>query len=323
MGQNGICVGDPPTLIEHLSLDLVGRRAFRAMNTDVLLTLQDWSFSHHLGAVEQFFHDFERRFSRFIPDSELSSLNASSGHAQRVSHQMLLLLIEARRLHDLTGGVFDPTILTALETAGYDRSFDDVERYSEKPPGPGQLPAHSFADVMIDEPSRTATIPIGVRVDLGGIGKGFAIDRAAEMLKSAGPSLISAGGDLYGTGDGPYGDGWLIAVTNPEGREVDRVVLHDEAVATSTVALRTWQRGGRTMHHLIDPASGRPANNGTASVTVVARTATDADVFAKTALILGLDEGREFLFRHDAQALFVLNQGDVIATDRWPGKPGR
>jgi thiamine biosynthesis lipoprotein len=135
--------------------------------------------------------------------------------------------------------------------------------------------------------------------------------------------LVSAGGDLLGRGDGPYGDGWLIAVRDSQGGEIDRIILHDEAVATSTVALRTWRRAGHTMHHLIDPSTGQPARTGLTSVTVIAHTATEADVFAKTALILGLDAGRRFLRKQGAQALFVLDRGGMIATDQWPGSTGR
>lgn len=323
VGQKSLSIAEPKAFAEHLGRDLIARRVFRAMNTNIEVTLQDWSRSDLLGRIEQFFRSFENRFSRFLPDSELSELNAGSGRQQPVSPEMLDLLLESRRLHALTGGVFDPAVLTALESAGYDRSFDFVERESAQPTVTQTSRRHVFSDIAIDAKSQTVTLPTDMRLDFGGIGKGYAIDRAAELLNGAGPSLVSAGGDLFGRGDGPYGDGWLIAVTSPQGDEVDRIVLHDEAVATSTVALRSWKRAGRTMHHIINPTTGQPANTGLISVTVVARTASDADVFAKTALILGLEEGRRFLQRQEVQALFVLDHGDVIATDRWPGNAGR
>ncbi len=323
MGQKSLAVAEPQAFPEHLGRDLVAKRAFRAMNTSVEVTLRDWSRGDLLDRIEHFFRRFETRFSRFLPDSELSELNAGTGRQQSVSLEMLDLLLESKRLHALTGGVFDPAILAALESAGYDRSFDFVERESALPTVTQTSHHPTFADIAIDAKSQTAMLPTDLRLDFGGIGKGYAIDRADEMLNGAGPSLVSAGGDLFGRGDGPYGDGWLIAVTSPQGDEIDRIVLHDEAVATSTVALRAWNRAGRTMHHIINPTTGQPADTGLTSVTVVARTASDADVFAKTALILGLDEGRRFLQQQEAQALFVLDRGDVIATDRWPGNAGR
>jgi|CXWL01.1.fsa_nt_gi thiamine biosynthesis lipoprotein len=302
---------------------LLAKRSFRAMNTSVEITLQDWRYADRLGGVERYFGAFERRFSRFQSNSELSGLNASAGRETQVSGEMLALLAEAVRLHEVTGGVFDPAVLTALEAAGYDRTFDDVDRHRADAPTVGIPLAPTFGQVAIEAVLGVVTLPRGMRIDFGGIGKGFAVDGAAEMLRGAGPALINAGGDLFGRGDGPYGDGWLISVTNADRMEIDRVILHDEAVATSTVALRRWRRAGRPMHHLIDPQTGQPASTGLTSVTVIARTATDADVFAKTALILGIDKGRTFLQEQDAQALFVTDCGEIIATERWPGSARR
>jgi thiamine biosynthesis lipoprotein len=293
------------------------------MNTDIEITLQDWRQGDLLDAAESFFATFEHRFSRFLADSELSQLNANAGQPCHVSADMIALLSEAGRLHIKTGGVFDPAVLAALEAAGYDRTFEAVGCDASSSPARMINRVLPFSDIAIDRRACTVRLPADVRIDLGGIGKGFAVDRVAEMLRGAGPVLISAGGDLFGRGDGPYGDGWIVAVTSPNRKEVDRVILHDEAVATSTVALRRWKRGGRDMHHLIDPRTAQPAANGLTSVTVIAQTATQADVFAKTALILGIDEGPSFVKQQDAHALFVLNDGSLIATDQWPGSTGR
>jgi thiamine biosynthesis lipoprotein len=179
----------------------------------------------------------------------------------------------------------------------------------------------TFASVVIDPVSRTVRAPAGTRIDVGGIGKGYIVDELAAGLKAVGGVLVDAGGDVYAAGNGPDGDGWVVAVSDPidPDREIDVVTLHDAAVATSTVLLRRWRRNGQWHNHLIDPRTREPVNNGVVSVSVMAQTATEADAFAKTALLLGLDEGTRFLERERLHGLFVMADGARAATAAWPG----
>jgi thiamine biosynthesis lipoprotein len=140
-------------------------------------------------------------------------------------------------------------------------------------------------------------------------------------LKTEGGVLVEAGGDIHAAGNGPDGDGWAVAVADPSdlSRDIDVVTLRDEALATSTVLLRRWRRNGQWLNHLIDPRTRRPVDNGIVSVSVLASTATEADVFAKTALLLGLDEGTRFLNRQGSHGLFVTTDGACAVTHAWPG----
>jgi thiamine biosynthesis lipoprotein len=303
---------------------LVGRRRFRAMNTDVEIVAVDWRQSALLVSAAQIFVDIEARFSRFRADSELSLLNARAGEAVAVSPQLLQIIERAIYFNRLTGGVFDPAILPDLEAAGYDRSFELV---SPTAPTRAARPAvrhASIADVRIDRQRRALTAPGDVRIDLGGIGKGHAVDAAAHALTPARDFMINAGGDIFASGNASGGAGWPVAVSDPadEQRDLDVVILRDEAVATSTIARRRWQRGDAWHTHIIDPRTRLSVDNDVVSVSVIAPTATEADVFAKTALLMGAGDGSRFLEKRNTSGLFVLSDGAVHRTAGWPGEGG-
>jgi thiamine biosynthesis lipoprotein len=299
---------------------LITRRSFRAMNTDVLILAGGMPQPALLDGAERLFRSSEARFSRFLADSELCALNRGAGSDVPVSPEMLRILDRAAAMHRRTGGIFDPAILPGLEAAGYDRSFERVER--DGPAGP-QPPAHagSFADLRIDHARGTVRAPLGLRIDLGGIGKGFTVDAAADLLRPGGNALVDAGGDIRAFGGGPDGDGWLIGVSDPlqPARLLDQVWLQDAALATSTTAARRWLRGGTLQHHIIDPRTGAPAESDAVSVTVLAASAVEAEVLAKAALVLGHGAGRALLEAQHAAGLFVLASRGVRTTAGWPG----
>src|SRR5262249_24785664 len=160
----------------------------------------------------------------------------------------------------ITAGVFEPALLPQLESAGYDRSF---ERVVGDAPNAVTFPAerHSIREVEIDVRAGTVAKPDGLRLDLGGIGKGYAVDQAAAVLARARDFLADAGGDIYAAGRAPGGGPWRIGVADPANpdRDIAVVDLVDGAIATSTTAKRRWTRGGRLLHHIIDPCTGEPA----------------------------------------------------------------
>jgi thiamine biosynthesis lipoprotein len=298
-------------------IGLEARRDFRCFNTDVSVQVADWRWAHLLPGVETFFHDFELRFSRFLPDSELSRFNRRTGPDMRVSEEMLDLLAECVRLYGLTSGVFNPLVLEGLEAAGYDASFERLRPGARK--GPAQA-APSLDSLEVDAAAGTASLPVGLRLDFGGVGKGYAVDSASDLLVEAGGYLVDAGGDIYAAGSAPDGGTWRVDVADPADldRRIDVVALSDQAVATSWTTRRRWQTSDGWAHHLIDPRSGAPAESGVIACTAVTQRAVDADVFAKCALILGPDEGLAFLESRGAHGLLVLADGSVLRTHGWP-----
>jgi thiamine biosynthesis lipoprotein len=249
------------------------RRVFRAMGTDVELLVDAEHAGAELDAAEHEFARLEALLSRFREDSELSRLNrAGSLDVSTDTARVIELSLHARAN---TGGRFDPTVHDAVAAAGYDRSFEELPHNGEGP----VCPARCGGVVRVD--GCHVELEPGFRLDLGGIGKGYAAERAAELLALAGgPCLVNAGGDIAVRG----GD-WQIGVD-----ENVTLALSAGGVATSGRDRRRWRRDGRELHHLIDPATGTPAETDLLRVTAVADDATQAEVAAKWLFLLGEDE---------------------------------
>jgi thiamine biosynthesis lipoprotein len=250
------------------------RRTFRAMGTDIELLVEAEGANDALDAAEGEFHRLEALLSRFRDDSELSQLNRDG--SIDAGPDLLRVVELALAARERTSGRFDPTVHDAVVAAGYDRTFDELPA-----DGAGELvPVPAGGGVRI-EGCRIELEP-GVRIDLGGIGKGYAAERAAEPLATAGPCLVSAGGDIA-----TRAGSWPVGVET-EGGTIT-LELSGRALATSGQDRRTWRRGGRAMHHLIDPRTGAPATSDIVRITVVATDAVDAEVLATSLFLAGAD----------------------------------
>ncbi len=300
-------------------------RTFRAMNTDVSLLLV--SDARHaalaLDAAEWFFLQTEWRLSRFRESSELSTLNRErSLQASRILYEVVALAVLA--YHD-TGGVFNPLVGRALAAAGYDRSFDLIgTNTSLAPTGQPISAAPSLNDVLcLESATRRITLHGDAQLDLGGIAKGWAIDRAYRTLRKLGACCVNAGGDVRAGGSfEPGGDGWRVDIADPFAPQttdesdaaphVLSVMLKDEAIATSGVVKRRWVMAGVEQHHLIDPRNGEPARNELLFVTSVGASAVQAEVAAKTIFILGEEAGSAWAGEQHTPALLMRRNGEYI-----------
>lgn len=305
---------------------------FRAMGTNITVTAVSagpgWRVQRKLEEVRSLFAEQEKRFSRFLPESELTRMNVR-GQAAHPSGALWDVLVRARRWWEATERDFDPTILRALERAGYDRSFEQIPPSSQ---GPATAMASTigadFGQVELAEPGarREVSLHNGVTVDLGGIVKGWTVDRAARVLQSFDAFLIDGGGDIYARGDSMEGHGWWIAVEDPFEVVADRayVQIKDSAIATSGSYRRQWDAltGPRAAHHLIDPSSGTPSLSYVVSATVIAPDAETGDVLAKVALLRGPCEGITLLEGWPrVEGMLVLRDGSELHTLGWPGVP--
>jgi thiamine biosynthesis lipoprotein len=180
-----------------------------------------------------------------------------------------------------TGGLFDPTVHTALLGLGYDR---DLAQVLAGPAGGIVVtgPAPGCSGIEVDQAASTVRLPPGVAVDPGGIGKGLAADLVAGELLDTGAAgcLVNVGGDLRVMGDPPTGAGWVVTVPDPlrPDEELLRTALFEGGVATSSRLERRWRAGGTEVHHLVDPFTGAPANGDIAFATVVAPRAWEAEL---------------------------------------------
>jgi thiamine biosynthesis lipoprotein len=248
------------------------------MGTDIELLVDAENADAALDAAEQEFHRLEALLSRFLDDSELSRLNCEGSiDAGPDLLRVVTLALDARRY---TGGRFDPTVHDAVVAAGYDRTFAEIEPERDTRAG---APAPGAGRVLVD--GSRIQLEAGVRLDLGGIGKGYAAERAADLLATAGPCLVNAGGDIA-----TRGGSWPVGVET--GGEPLTLELSGAALATSGRDRRRWKRNGRELHHLIDPLTGEPAKSDVLRVTVVADDAVEAEVRAKSLFLAGARRAR-------------------------------
>lgn len=284
---------------------------FRAMNTDIAIAapeLGDDAERDFALAVEQLFRETEVRFSRFLPDSELGQLNRAAAPIT-VSAELLELLIRARDHAIETGGIFEPAVGAAMQAAGYDRSFAVGEL--DRDDAATTAPHASIGMLDIDEQHQRVARPPHVEIDFGGFLKGLTADRAAAL--APGPVMVDAGGDVVLAGAPANEPGWTVDIEDPRdaARTLGSLIVRDQAVATSAANRRTWRRGARVMHHLIDPRTSCPAQTDLIQATILAPTAERADIMAKVAFVLGSRDATRELERRGLGGVLVLHDGEV------------
>jgi len=249
--------------------------------------------------------EWHASFSRFLPDSELSQLNADPRETVPVSETMARFVVAACEAAQLTGGLVDPTLTAEIEQAGYRGDMPDEAQGAlalrdALAQAPARAPGHprrnaAWQAIRVDLENKQVTRPPGVRLDSGGIAKGLFADLVAAALAEHDSVAINCGGDLRLGGRGHLAR--PIEVTSPFEDAVLHVFERDRGgVATSGIGKRSWvDANGRPAHHLLDPATGRPAFTGVVQVTALAPTAVEAEARTKAALLAGPDEARGWL----------------------------
>ncbi|MDO8672668.1 MAG: FAD:protein FMN transferase [Dehalococcoidia bacterium] len=287
----------------------------------MLATLDALSPEHvsRLQQVPRWFSLWEQRLSRFRQDSELSRLNRSAGRPTRVSHVLWQVIQAALRSALDSGGLVDPTLLPALEAAGYDRNFADMAPISTSKAVLAPKDDNNWQSIICNKSRSTVCLPAGVHLDLGGIAKGWAGDQSAKRLGRYGPTLVDAGGDIA-ISSPPRGEiGWPIGIADPAApdRQVAMLCVPRGGVATSGRDYRRWQRNGKWVHHLLDPRTGLSAETDVLSATAIAPNCEKAETIAKAALILGSQKGLVWLEQHNLAALVICDDGRLIRSRRF------
>jgi thiamine biosynthesis lipoprotein len=291
---------------------------FTAMNTLIQSAAEGESNRLQAGfqSVRQFFAEMEVRFSRFREDSELNRLNQAGGTYFQASPELFEVVQTALELHRLTGGLFDPSILNALRSAGYDRSMDEIKRLSALPAASvKKWERPQFAKTQLDSRHRSIRLPKSVQIDLGGIAKGWAASKAAILLKAySSACTVNAGGDMMCVGLPKGQPAWQIALEDPRDEQQVLAVLKiaPGALATTSITRRRWLQGDQPRHHVIDPRRGQPVESDWLSMSVFAPTATQAEAFAKALLMLSPAEIITFMKQfHQLRFLAVDHTGKL------------
>lgn len=297
---------------------------FACMGGDVRLIVDtaDGGDARSLGASARgHLDDLDARLSRFRPDSELCLLNSDPRTTVPATPLLRAWLRAALWAADRTDGLVDPTLVAALEAAGYRDSLagatpidlDDALRVAPARRRASAATDSGWRAITVDDEAGTIARPPGVRLDSGGTGKGFAADSAARLLHGADRFAVDCAGDI--AVGGSAGELQEIRIEHPLTREeAHTATLAAGGIATSGIDRHLWRTpDGGVAHHLLDPATGTPAWTGLISVTVVAASVLEAETLAKAALLAGPDRARRVLRGRDA--VLVHDDGDVELND--------
>jgi thiamine biosynthesis lipoprotein len=259
----------------------------------------------------------ERRWSRFLADSEVTGLNTAGGEPRRCSPDTVTLVEAMVQGWHATSGAFDPTLLGTLVELGYAASRDDATVRTSL--APGVLPQGQPSAIGVDRVTNVVRLPAGTTIDPGGVGKGLAADLVVAELLDDGAvgALVEIGGDLRVDGESPTSEGWAISVQPFPEAPTDLVHLTTGGVATSTSRLRTWTAATGAAHHLLDPRSLTSTSGEVVACSVIAGTAAWAEMFTKVAFVERLADALAIYDRLGLAALVTLADGRSVPTDPW------
>jgi FAD:protein FMN transferase len=268
-----------------------------------------------LDAVMAELRRIDNLMSHYKPDSQLSQINAYGNERPvQVDKELFDLIKLSTHYSEITEGAFDITYASVGYLYNYPLHIRPTEEQIKQ-----ALPAVNYRNLIFDEEHHTVRFGHpGMRIDLGGIGKGYAVDRGIEVLKVRGitRALVTAGGDSRIIGD-RFGRPWLVAIRHPDNpnKVVTRIPLADAAVSTSGDYERFFDENGVRYHHIIDPRTGHSASK-VRSATVIGPTATQTDGMSKTAFVLGPEEALQIINRlPEYDAVFVTPDGRMLYSD--------
>lgn len=260
----------------------------------------------------------DRAASRFRADSALSIANARAGKPCAIPRLLVDLVAAALDAAATTGGAVDPTLGLAMQRIGYDRDIAAVRAGDVAPAAvapPPSLPG-GWRNVRLHRETGLLTVPVGTALDLGATAKAWTADHAARTLAARYGTavLVELGGDVAVAGARP--NGWTIDVAEHAGGPGEKLTLRHGGLTTSTTTVRTWGAG---RHHIVDPATGRPADGPWRTATVAARSALVANTASTAAIVLG-DAAPARLAQQGHAARLVDRAGRVYLVGAWPSE---
>jgi FAD:protein FMN transferase len=302
------------------------RAEWGALGTTVVVAVTDPdTLEAARAAVEVEVEALDRACSRFRDDSDLARLNAAHGLPVMVTPRLAQAIRVALRAARLTHGAVDPTVGRSMIALGYDADFSVLERAASIDVDP--RPATGWTRVEITDVPAIVRLPAGTVLDLGATAKALGADRAAIAAHAATGSgvLVSLGGDIAVAGDAPAA-GWPVHVTDDHTASAcapgQSITLRSGGLATSSSTVRHWRRGGRPIHHIVDPRTGLSARSPYRTVSVAAATCVDANTASTAALVHG-DGGADWLEATGLPARLVTHDGTVLHLNRWPAMAER
>lgn len=288
-----------------------------AMDTYMTLTAYGDNAQNGLDAAVDEINKIEQLVSTGIDSSEISQINKNGKGS--VSEDTGYLIQRSKDIYDSTNGVFDITVYPIMKAWGF-----PTEKY--RVPGKDELKklrSRMGADsVLYDKKKKEVTLDKeGMEIDLGGIAKGYTSSKVMDIFKENGISsaVISLGGNVQVLNGKPDGSDWRVAVENPAdtGSYIGVLSIKNKAVITSGGYERYFEQDGKTYHHIIDPSTGYPANNGLSSVTIVSDDGTLADGLSTSLFIMGPEKAEKYWKEHSEEfdTILVKDDGSVLVSE--------
>lgn len=287
-------------------------------------------------AIEEAFAEMARvndLLNNYDKRSEISLINKHAGRESvQISPETMEALQVALKFGNLSGGALDITIGPLLKLWGFAKENPGID--GNEPDAAALQKAKGLVDYRALELStvknsdgllQTARLnKRGMRIDVGSFAKGYAADKAMEVLKKRGitNALIAAGGTICGIGCKPDGALWKVAVRHPRKDDafLTFIPLKDQAVSTSGDYERFYEKNGKRRAHIIDPRTGRPVER-MQSVTVIAQTGVESDALSTALFVLGPDKGIKLINElPGGEAMLVTQEGRVVMSQGWPEK---
>ena len=266
----------------------------------------------HLEAAQEIVAQKEKVLSRFNQGSELNKFNNNLGKFFSASPDLHYLAGKSLYYYDATGRLFDPRVIIALEGVGYDRDFKLVKENSNKI-NKDIVFKNAFNKVLREDLIINGQeVCFKKRMDFSGIAKGYINDQISGFLKSRGWQnyLVDTGGDIFAAGKDREGEDWAVEVENSDKNAALLIKLKNQAVATSGITRRNWEKEGKVFHHLVNPLKPDEFTTEFLSLSLVAATAEEADVWAKVLFLMG--EGvKAYIEKNKMKAVILFKSGEV------------
>ena len=292
------------------------QKTIAAMDTVMTLTAYGSNAQAGVDAAEAAINRLNTLLSTNADNSEVWAIDHSGGAPVAVSDDTAALLAEALRLGQQTDGALDVSVYPVVRAWGFTTDHYQVPGQAELA---ALLPLVDYSAIDFDAAAQTVTLPAGMELDFGAIGKGYAGEQAAAAMREAGvtSAAMDLGGNVQTVGSKPDGSPWRVAVKDPRrdaGTEdyVGTVDVSDRAVVTSGGYERYFEADGQTYWHIIDPATGAPARSGLVSVTIVGRSGAECDGLSTALFILGREKALDYWRQYGGFDAILVDEDDQV-----------
>ena len=288
---------------------------FYAMDTVMTINAYGSKSESAVKAAQNEISRLDRLLSVQSETSEIFKLNQSK--EMTVSEDTLTLITRSKEIYTLTDGAFDISCEPLTREWGFYSGLEN--RVPSQQAIENALKGVGAAHIKIKD--STITLDENTSLDLGGIAKCYASQKAAEILKENGvnSALMSLGGNVRAVGSKPDGENWSVAITDPDdnSKSIGTLKISDKAVVTSGGYQRYFEENGQIYHHIIDTKTGYPADSGLKSVTIVSSDDTLADALSTSLFVMGLEKSGEFYSENSSLfgAVFITDKGEIYVTD--------